>query len=95
MIKLIRNLLGEKKFIKGADSFILLKYIVELRLQNDVGNKLKRGHIYFYKQKMEVKFALQIFSDSVADAIEFCLKELKIKKFELSESTIFTFKICK
>ena len=37
---------------------------------------------------MKVKFASQIFSDSVADAIEFCLKELKIKEFEGSESTI-------
>ena len=93
MIKLIRNLLGEKKFIKSADSFIFWKYIVELfKLQDDeglhLGNKLKRAHIHFYKQKMKVKLASQIFSDSVADAIEFCLKELKIKEFEGSESTI-------
>lgn len=40
-----------------------------------LGNKLKSGHIHYHKQKMKIRLAAQLFSDSVADALEFIMKE--------------------
>ena len=58
-------------------SKIYWKYIVELqKLQEKeglhLGNKLKAAHIQWRQQKMKVNLAAQVFSASVADAIEYC-----------------------
>lgn len=36
---------------------------------------------------MKVKLAVQLLSESVADALDFCRVELKLKQFEKSEAT--------
>ena len=92
MIKLVRNCFGDlKTFIKDGKT-ISWKYVEELyKLQTDRGlylcNKLSTQHIYYHDTKMKVKFATQLFSNSVADAIDFARDVLKLQQFEGSEET--------
>ena len=52
-----------------------------------VANKVSIEHIFFHKKKMKVYLATQLLSNSVADAIEFCNKDLKLSEFSDSEAT--------
>jgi hypothetical protein len=94
MLKLIRNTLGEGGILIDKDGGrICWDYIVALeRLQNEeglrLGNKLKLAHIKWWQQKMKVNLAAQVFSSSVADAIEYCNKDLKLPQFQGSEPTV-------
>jgi hypothetical protein len=94
MLKLIRNTLGEKHILIDKDGEkICWDYIVALeKLQNKeglrLGNKLKLAHIKWWQQKMKVNLASQVFSYSVANAIEYCNKELKLPQFQGSEATV-------
>ena len=83
MIKLVRNAIGELKILNVGTSNkqICWSYVQKLHeLQEQQGlhlaNKLRQAHIEFQKQKMKVRLATQVFSDSLADAIEFCNKNL-------------------
>lgn len=77
-IKLIRNTFADLSPLVDDDGGIInWKFIEELlKLQESeglhLGNKIKKAHIYFRRQKMKVKLAVQVFSRSVADAIDFC-----------------------
>ena len=77
MLKLMRNLLAEKKIILDeAGRQIKWSYIEELhKLQQEeglrAGNKLHERHIEFKRQKMKVKLAAQTLSSSVANALIF------------------------
>lgn len=44
-----------------------------------LSNKLR--HIEYHKQKMKVKLAVQIFSSSVADALDICKSDLQLSEF--------------
>ncbi|VEN48280.1 unnamed protein product [Callosobruchus maculatus] len=94
MIKLVRNAFGEKKILIDCDNnFIQWKYIALLeKLQTSeglhLGNKLRRAHIIFFKQKMKVRLAVQLLSASVADAIEYCEKKLNLEDFKGSQATV-------
>ena len=46
------------------------------------GNKVRAAHICWEKQKMKVNLAAQVLSSSVADALEYCAKHLKLRQFE-------------
>lgn len=87
MIKLVRNTLGEKGLLVDDNNEIVSwNYIKELNnLQKNesfhMANKLRERHISFGKQKMNVKLATQVFSESVATALAFCEDELHIKQF--------------
>jgi len=78
MIKLVRNAFGEKKiFLDYENNEINFEYVQRLcYLQEKEGchlaNKLRKNHILFFKQKMKVKLATQLLSQSVADALKFC-----------------------
>lgn len=93
-LKLIRNTFGDfKVFIDGDGGRIDWEFKKKLyNLQETEGfnlaNKLKRSHLLYFKQKMKVKLAAQLFSKSVADALDFCCKELKLKDFEECVPTI-------
>lgn len=96
MIKLIRNLLGDRKtIIDGDGNYIKFKYIENLvELQESEGlclsNKVRKTHINFFKQKMKVKLATQLLSQSVAEALEFCRDKLKLSNFtECAATTKF------
>lgn len=94
MVKLVRNTLGDKKLIFDEDNNkIEWNYVKELHELQEIGvlhlgNKLRSAHISFYKQKMNVKLATQLLSESVADSIEFCDKILQLPKFKNSEATV-------
>lgn len=84
-IKLVRNAFGELRvFIDSMGREINFKYLqLLLNLQEKKGlhlaTKIGKAHILFEKQKMKVKLATQLFSSSVADALEFCCNTLKIR----------------
>ena len=88
MLKLIRNTLGEGGILIDKDGGrICWDYIIALeRLQNEeglrLGNKLKLAHIRWWQQKMKVNLAAQVFSSSVADAIEYVIRNLNWNSFK-------------
>ncbi|ENN78522.1 hypothetical protein YQE_05015, partial [Dendroctonus ponderosae] len=77
---------GEVKIIKWALFGKLVK------LQNESGlhcaTRIRSRHIQYSKEKMKLKLAVQIFSLSVADALEYCDKDLLIPAFQESEGTV-------
>ena len=92
MLKLLRNMLASYKVIEWVDGSIEWKYIESLQnLQENEGikaaNKLSKNHVHFEMHKMKVKLAAQIFSSSVADAIDFCRDDLELAEFKGSEGT--------
>ncbi|CAB4023676.1 Hypothetical predicted protein [Paramuricea clavata] len=93
------NTLGEKHILIDKDGEkICWDYTVALeKLQNKEGlrldNKLKLAHIKWWQQKMKVNLAAQVFSSSVANAIEYCNKELKLPQFQGSEATVKLIKL--
>lgn len=92
-IKLVRNAFGELRvFYDIYGRKIDYSYLEHLlNLQEAAGlhmaTKLTKAHILFQKQKMKVRLATQLLSDSVADALEYCAY-LKIPEFEGCEGTI-------
>ena len=94
MLKLVRNTLGEYGIIMDGDGKkIYWRFLEDLNeLQESEGlrlaNKLKPAHIKWKSQKMKVKLASQALSASVADAIEFCDKVLRLPQFADSEATV-------
>ncbi|XP_065654861.1 uncharacterized protein LOC136081474 [Hydra vulgaris] len=93
MLKLIRNCFADSDVLFDSENnAISWKYIVylqkpqedeELRLQN----KLRLAHINWRQQKLKVNLA-QAISLSVANAIEFCCKDLKLMQFQGSDATV-------
>lgn len=53
-----------------------------------LGNKLKTAHIEWRNQNMKVHLAAQLFSSSVADALEYCEQELKYPQFSGCAATV-------
>ena len=80
-LKLLRNCLGDhKSIIDDKGNMIRWEYFTKLHeIQINEGlhlaNKLRTQHVNYHKQKMKVKLAAQVFSASVADAIDFCENE--------------------
>ncbi|KAL4085137.1 hypothetical protein QTP88_027429 [Uroleucon formosanum] len=50
--------------------------------------KLRNRHIYYFREKMNVRLAVQTFSTSVANAILFCMNDLKLDNFQGADATI-------
>jgi hypothetical protein len=94
MVKLVRNCLGEKGEIYDDNGdAIYWRYIDELcKLQTEEGlrlaNRLAKRHIDWRKHKMRVRVAVQTFSNSVADAIEYCMNTLQLPNFQGAGPTI-------
>ena len=53
----------------------------------NLANKINKQHVQFSKKKMKVYLATQVLSNSVADAIEFCDKDLRLEQFSDSDGT--------
>lgn len=94
MLKLLRNSLADIGILKSASGqYIKWQYIDELdKLQESeglrLGNKLRNAHLQWRRQKMKVNLAAQVFSASVADALEYCNKNLKLPQFKGCEATV-------
>ena len=87
MLKLLRNVYSTAEVLVREDGQqIKWQYIEALhKLQEKeglrLGNKLRMAHIEWRNQKMKVNLAAQLFSSSVADALEYCEQELKYPQF--------------
>lgn len=94
MLKLLRNCLEALKIIIDPQGRkVEWRYFEELwKIQKHeglrLGNKIRERHIKFKAMKMKVSLASQLFSKSVADAMEFCLVDLKLPQFRGCEATI-------
>ena len=94
MLKLVRNTFGEwGTLVNRGGEKISWQYLVELHNLQDaeglrLANKLKKIHINWKQQKMKVNLAAQALSSSVANALEYCGKELKLPKFQGCEATV-------
>ena len=88
LIKLNRSTLGDYETLLNAnDEEICWKYLTDLHeLQTKegyhLGNKMRKQHIEYKKNRMKVKFATQVMSRSVSDALLCCEYELKIPEFD-------------
>lgn len=76
MLKLIRNCVGTRNLVDGNGGIIQWNYFEMLyqaqkSLPWNLANKITKAHMDWQKQKMSVKLAAQIFSNSTADALEF------------------------
>lgn len=92
MLKLVRNSFAEISPLMDSEGRTIdWQYIVKLQnLQEKEGlrlAKVRKAHVYFQKEKMKVRLATQLLSKSVADALDFCRKELKLPEFQGSEGT--------
>lgn len=99
MMKLVRNCFGEKKVIVDENQHLIKWEFIEKleRLQNaeglHLGNKLRKAHVHFLKQKMKVRLAVQLLSESVADALLYCEQELGLQEFKGCSATVRFLKI--
>jgi len=96
MIKLARNLIGDKKelFIPGFDSPIKWDHYVALyddqqAIGLKAGNKLSKIHIHYHRNKMKVFPAVQLLSTSVADSLQDCLTEGLNPRLKDCQATIY------
>ena len=98
MLKLMRNLIAERKILlykteNNDFETIEWRYIVELhKIQSEeslyLANKISGRHINYQNVKMKVSLAAQTLSASVATAIEFLRDEMHLPQFAGSEGTV-------
>lgn len=93
MLKLSRNILGNKKeIIDQNDEIISWKFIDDLVVLQttenvNLGNKLTKTHSNYKNMKMNVKIAAQTLSNSTADSIEYLDTHAHHEKFQNSGAT--------
>lgn len=93
MIKLVRNTFGDKKKIVNMNGDVLdwtfLENLNELQLNEGLhlGNKLRSAHLNFKKKIMNVRLAVQLFSQSVAYALKICCDEIQLPQFQQAKAT--------
>lgn len=93
MLKLVRNALGDKKLLWDGQGGVISWHVLELLHKLQVkeglhlGNKITARHLNFFKNKMKVKLATQLLSNSVADAIQYC-SDMKLPGFEQVSATV-------
>lgn len=94
MVKLLRNTLGDWGLLFNFNNeAIKWNYFKKLvNIQNESGlhaaTKIKTRHICYFKEKMKVNLAVQMFSNSVADAILYCKNDLQMAEFDGAEPTV-------
>ncbi|EZA47211.1 THAP domain-containing protein [Ooceraea biroi] len=94
MLKLFRNCLGDIKELHDSEGKkIEWRFITTLAYLQEqkglrAGNRLKIAHIQYWKMKIKVALAAQTLSSSVADAIEFCARDLGLSEFQGSEAMV-------
>lgn len=90
--KNVRKHFHENDFLDDEGNITSFSYITRLyEFQEATGfhlaNKLTKSHIFFEGSQMKVKLATQIFSESVAVALDFCREDLKLEEFQGSAAT--------
>lgn len=96
MLKLMRNLFGDKKLIfipghQGPANFYHLVTLVENQesIGLRAGNKLTKRHIHYQNNKMKVCLAAQLFSRSVATALESFMEDRSDPRLINTATTAF------
>lgn len=98
MLKLVRNTIGEYKVLIDKDNnsiewkYIEMLHEIQVKEELRLGNRLTKDHIQYHKQKMKVKLAAQVLSNSVADSLQY-LNVNHVKGFESCQPTIQFLKI--
>lgn len=92
MVKLIRNTLGDWGLLRHNNNNIKWEFIKSLiEYQEEMGlhaaTKIRRRHLNYKKEIMKVKLATQVFSNSVADALDYFSIDLKLDKFQEAQYT--------
>ena len=93
IIYLVRNALGSWKTMLDSKNheiqwnLIVKLYDYQRRLGFTFANKLSKQHIEFEKNKMKVKYAVQVLSQSVANAL-LAMSELKHPDFVNVQATV-------
>lgn len=88
MLKLLRNTFENYREFQNENGSTIrwdyLKLLQELQEKENfhLANKLRPNHIYFKTNIMKVKLASQLFSRSVATALDFCKEELQLAEFQ-------------
>ncbi|KAL4085107.1 hypothetical protein QTP88_027399 [Uroleucon formosanum] len=76
----------------AKDAFVIMVVDINTSWKNESGlhsaTKLRNRHIYYFREKMKVRLAVQTFSTSVANAILFCMNDLKLDNFQGADATI-------
>jgi len=94
MLKLIRNTFGDLKIIRDNNNKTIRWSHVKalLDVQESAGfraaNKLSVQHVEYKKHVMKVKLAAQVFSSSVADALEFLRVDCQDDRQKDNEATV-------
>lgn len=91
MLKLLRNSLASGKIIEdGNNKKIEWRYFENLERyrveRNFVTHKLTKKHVEWFRNKMTVKYAAQLFSKSVGDSLNYLTKQ-NCHGFEECEAT--------
>ena len=92
-IKLLRNHFAKVAyFLEDNNEKVSWSYIKELhKIQEDVGwrfgNKVSAKHMQWERMKMKVSPAVQVFSRSVADALDLLRIDLEMPQFQESAPT--------
>lgn len=102
MLKLIRTAICEKQVLNCSNGkqikWQYIQALNELQLKDGLlASNFRQSHLPFLNQKLKVKLATELLSDSVADSLEFCLHTLELPQFEGCEETIHfirTINIC-
>ena len=91
-LKCVRNILASEKILRSPSGLVEWSYIEKLhKIQEKeglrAGNKLRKQHVEWHCNKMNVSVAAQTLSTSVADSLDFLREDLKMKEFENSAAT--------
>jgi len=92
MIKLVRNTLGDMGCLFNQEGkkiswdHIKMLYFKEKNEGLKAATKLTNKHIYYYNEKMNVKLATQVLSNSVGNGLKFC-KSLGCDEFKDIDAT--------
>lgn len=92
MIKLIRNALGDLRFIKdpilGSIKWLYFEALERCRVNSKfVTNRMTKRHIQYFRNRMSVRLAVQTFSNSVCSSMKH-LRAMGNKQFQKSLATI-------
>ena len=93
LIKLVRNALGSwQKLVDDEGNLICWQHIVNLyehqkKCGFTLANKITKQHVNFEKNKMKVKYAAQLVSNSVANSL-LTMCQLKYEGFDNVEGTV-------
>lgn len=92
MIKLIRNAFGDWGYLFNNGNcirwdFIKLLVDIQEKLGLHIATKVRRRHLNYSKEIMKVKLAVQVFSNSVADALDYLCLDLRLQEFKDAQPT--------